>query len=41
MMLSHLVEMSSDLLVRTVSQWAQEKRRVPPICSKNMRPILF
>lgn len=34
------VEMSSDLLVRMVSQLAQEKRRVPPMWSKKMRPIV-
>ncbi len=28
--------MSSDLFVRTVSQCAQEKRQVPPMCSRNM-----
>lgn len=34
------VEISSDLLVRMVSQLAQEKRRVPPMWSKKMRPIV-
>lgn len=34
------VEISSDLLVRIVSQLAQEKRRVPPMWSKKMRPIV-
>lgn len=34
------VEMSSDLLVRMVSQLAQENRRVPPMWSKKMRPIV-
>lgn len=34
------VEMSSDRLVRMVSQLAQEKRRVPPMWSKKMRPIV-
>jgi hypothetical protein len=35
-----LVEMSSSLLVRTVSQEAQEKSRVPPMCWMKIRPIL-
>lgn len=34
------VEISSDLLVRMVSQLAQEKRRVPPMWSRKMRPIV-
>lgn len=34
------VEMSSDLLVKMVSQLAQEKRRVPPMWSKKMRPMV-
>lgn len=34
------VEMSSDRFVRMVSQLAQEKRRVPPMWSKKMRPIV-
>lgn len=34
------VEISSDLLVRMVSQLAQENRRVPPMWSKKMRPIV-
>lgn len=34
------VEISSDLLVRIVSQLAQEKRRVPPMWSRKMRPIV-
>lgn len=33
------VEISSDLLVRMVSQFAQENRRVPPMWSRKMRPI--
>lgn len=34
------VEISSDLLVRMVSQLAQEKRRVPPMWSRKIRPIV-
>lgn len=34
------VEMSSARLVRMVSQLAQEKRRVPPMWSKKIRPIV-
>lgn len=34
------VEISSDRLVRMVSQLAHEKRRVPPMWSKKMRPIV-
>jgi len=34
------VEMSSFLLVRTVSQEAQENKRFPPMCSRKIRPIL-
>ena len=37
--MSHLVEMSSSLLVRTVSHEAQENRRVPPMCWMKIRPI--
>ena len=37
--MSHLVEMSSSLLVRTVSHEAQENRRVPPMCWIKIRPI--
>lgn len=33
------VEMSSERLVRIVSQFAQENRRVPPIWSKKILPI--
>ena len=35
------VEMSSDRLVRMVSQLAQEKRRVPPMWSRKIRPIVL
>ena len=35
---SHLVEISSSLLVRTVSHEAQENRRVPPMCWIKIRP---
>ena len=38
--MSHLVEISSSLLVRTVSHEAQENRRVPPMCWMKIRPIL-
>lgn len=34
------VEISSDRFVRMVSQLAQEKRRVPPMWSKKIRPIV-
>lgn len=34
------VEMSSERLVRIVSQFAQENRRVPPIWSRKILPIL-
>lgn len=34
------VEMSSARLVRMVSQLAQEKRRVPPMWSKKILPIV-
>ena len=37
--MSHLVEMSSSLLVSTVSHEAQENRRVPPMCWMKIRPI--
>lgn len=35
------VEMSSARLVRMVSQLAQEKRRVPPMWSKKILPIVY
>lgn len=35
------VEMSSERLVRIVSQLAQEKRRVPPMWSRKIRPIVL
>lgn len=35
------VEMSSERLVRIVSQLAHEKRRVPPMWSKKIRPIVL
>lgn len=34
------VEMSSERLVRIVSQLAQEKRRVPPMWSRKIRPMV-
>jgi len=37
----NLVLMSSDLLVRMVSQEAQEKSRDPPMWAKKMRPIFL
>ena len=36
----NLVDISSDLFVSTVSQFAHENSLVPPICSRNTRPIL-
>lgn len=35
------VEMSSERLVRIVSQFAQENRRVPPIWSRKILPIFI
>lgn len=34
------VDMSSERFVKIVSQLAQENRRVPPIWSKKIRPIV-
>jgi hypothetical protein len=36
----NLVLISSDRFVRFVSHLAQEKRRLPPICSRKIRPIV-
>jgi len=37
----NLVEMSSPLLVRTVSQLLHENNRLPPQCSMNILPMLY
>lgn len=37
----NLVLINSERFVKFVSQVAQENKRVPPMCSKNIRPIVY